>query len=71
VDWKQKLEVLEKQIEEEEAFLQRMRSTLANDDFAKKAPPEVIEEKKKKMQEVKQKIMQIQLEIQKIKMQKK
>lgn len=48
-----------------------MRSTLANDDFTKKAPPQVIEEKKQKMQEVKQKIMQIQLEIQKIKMQKK
>lgn len=71
VDWKQKLVDLEKQVEEEENFLQRTRAMLTNDDFAKKASTEVVEEKKQKMQEVKQRIIQIQLEIQRIKMQKK
>lgn len=71
VDKKQKLEDLEKQIVDEEQFLQRTRMMLTNDDFTKKAPPEVIEEKKQKMQEVKQRITQLQVEIQKLKMLKK
>jgi valyl-tRNA synthetase len=65
---KDRLAELEKMVVEEEQFLQRMRSMLTNASFTSNAPPAVIEEKKAKMQEVKQKITQMTMEISKLKM---
>lgn len=65
---KERLQELEKMIKEEEAFLQRLRSMLASSSFTLNAPPEVVDEKKTKMQEVKQKITQLTLEVNKLKM---
>ena len=62
------LRELEQQKVEEEQFLQRIRSTLTAPWFAEKAPAKVVEEKKKKMEEVKSKIAQIDYEINKRKM---
>jgi valyl-tRNA synthetase len=58
---------LEKQLSDEEQFLQRMRSIMTSGDFLSKAPPALIEERKAKMNEVKHKITQLQFEIQKVK----
>lgn len=71
ISWKEVLSDLEKQKEDEEQFLQRLRITLASPDFAMKAPEQVVSAKKQKMQEVKRRIAQIDFEINKIKMQKK
>ena len=59
---------LEKEILEEEQFLQRIRAQLASQEFLHKAPPEVINEKKQKMLEVKTKILSLQHEVQRLKM---
>jgi len=59
---------LEKEMIQEEQFLQRIRAQLSSNDFLGKAPPAVIEEKKQKMQEVKTKIVTLQHEIQRLKM---
>lgn len=67
-DRKSQLHELEKKVEEEEQFLQRMRVTIASTDFLDKAPPKVVEEKKQKMDEVRQRIGALQHEIQRIKM---
>ena len=53
---------------EEEQFLQGLRRALTSGDFATKAPAAVVEAKKQKMQEVKSKIIKIEFEINKIKM---
>jgi valyl-tRNA synthetase len=58
---------LEKQLNDEEQFLQRMRSAITSPEFLSKAPSSVIEDRKAKMLEVKQKITQLQYELQKIK----
>ncbi|USN54544.1 MAG: hypothetical protein H6765_08575 [Candidatus Peribacteria bacterium] len=58
---------LERQVAEEEQFLQRMRNMFSGD-FSLKAPPEVVQKKKKKMEEVKSRIAKMQYEINKIKM---
>jgi valyl-tRNA synthetase len=70
-DWKETLVDLEKQVANEEQFLQRLRMTLASNDFSAKAPEKVVKAKKKKMKEVKTRIAQLELEIQKIKVEKK
>lgn len=57
---------LEKQLLDEEQYLQRMRAAMVSPDFLAKAPPHVVEERKIKMQEVKTKINQLQFEIQKL-----
>ena len=59
---------LEKSVAEEEQFLQRMRIQLSSPDFLMKAPPSVVEEKQQKMQEVKNRIVSLQHEIQRLKM---
>jgi len=59
---------LEREVVQEEQFLQRIRGQLSSNDFLWKAPPEVVEEKKQKMQEVKTKIITLQHEIQRLKM---
>lgn len=69
IDWRDSLQSLEKQLLDEEQFLQRMRSTIISPEFLSKAPPQVVADRKEKIQEVKNKITQIQLEIQKIKSQ--
>ena len=68
VDWRETLATLEKQISQEQQFLQSLRRTFASDEFVRKAPPEVIEAKRKKMEEVKNKIVKLEFEINKIKM---
>lgn len=62
---------LEKQVSDEQQFLQRLRTTLASEDFARKAPENVVKDKKKKMEQVKSRIAQLEFEINKIKMEKK
>lgn len=59
---------LEKKVADEEQFLQRIRLSLSSNDFVSKAPPEVVAEKKQKMEEVKSKIAQMQYEINKLRM---
>jgi len=59
---------LEKEMIQEEQFLQRIRAQLSSNDFLGKARPAVIDEKKQKMQEVKTKIVTLQHEIQRLKM---
>ncbi len=70
VDRRITLADLEKQVAEEEQFLQRMRGMFTGD-FAARAPEGVIKEKKKKMEEVKSRIAAMQYEINKIKMERK
>lgn len=67
-DWKATIHDLEKEVLQEEQFLQRIRAQLSSNDFLWKAPPAVIEEKKQKMLEVKTKIVTLQHEIQRLKM---
>jgi valyl-tRNA synthetase len=59
---------LEKEVIQEEQFLQRIRAQLSSNDFLGKAPPAVVDEKKQKMLEVKTKIVTLQHEIQRLKM---
>lgn len=68
IDWREQLKDLEKQIDEEEKFLQRVRASLSSPGFMERAPKEVVDEKKKKMDEVKSKISHLNYEINKIKM---
>lgn len=70
VDRRITLADLEKQVAEEEQFLQRMRGMLTGD-FVARAPEKVVAEKKKKMEEVKSRIAAMQYEINKIKMERK
>lgn len=56
-DRKTHLSELEKTIHEEEQFLQRLRLTISSTDFLSKAPHEVVQEKKQKIEEVKSKIV--------------
>jgi len=58
----------EKQLVEEEYFMQGLRTMLSNAAFAGSAPSNVIEEKQKKLDEVKQKIMKLKIDIAKLKM---
>jgi valyl-tRNA synthetase len=68
IDRKAVLKDFESQKAEEEQFLTRVRVTLSAPGFADNAPAHVVEEKKKKMNEVKAKIAKIDVEIQKIRM---
>lgn len=67
-DRKAQLQDLEKEIVQEEQFLQRLRAQLSSSDFLDKAPVAVVHEKKEKMQEVKNKILLLQHEVQRLKM---
>ncbi len=67
-DRKTTVQELEREVVQEEQFLQRIRGQLSSNDFLGKAPPAVVEEKKQKMQEVKMKIVTLQHEIQRLKM---
>jgi len=71
INRRETLQDLEKQVEDEQQFLQRLRTTLSSWDFARKAPEHVVTEKKEKMQQVLSKIAQLEFEINKIKMEKK
>jgi valyl-tRNA synthetase len=59
---------LEKQLIEEEHFMQWLRTMLSNASFASNASPKIIEEKQWKLDEVKQKITKIKLDIAKLRM---
>jgi valyl-tRNA synthetase len=71
INRRETLQDLENQVDDEQQFLQRLRTTLSSGDFARKAPEHVVNEKKEKMQQVKSKIAQLEFEINKIKMEKK
>ena len=71
INRKDALNDLERKVEDEQQFLQRLRVILTGSDFAMKAPEKVVKQKKKKMKEVKSRIAQLELEINKIKMEKK
>ncbi len=58
----------EKQLIEEENFMQSLRTMLGNSSFASQASSNIIEEKQKKLNEVKQKIASLKLDIAKLKM---
>lgn len=58
----------EKQLAEEEHFMQSLRTMLGNPSFASQASSHIIEEKQKKLDEVKQKIAKLKLDIAKLKM---
>lgn len=68
IDKKSLLKDLKKQLDQEEQFLQRLRNMFAWD-FMNKAPEHVVEEKKKKMAEIKGKVQYLDGEIRKIKLQ--
>ena len=59
---------LTKQLEQEQQYLQSMRSILANPGFRAKAPADVIAEKEAKINAVKDTITQLEYEINKLKM---
>lgn len=67
VDKKTQLVMLEKQLAEEEQFMQSLRNMIANPSFSSSAPSHVMEEKQKKLDEVKQKITKLKLDIAKLK----
>jgi valyl-tRNA synthetase len=61
---------LEKQLDAEKQFLQSLRNTLSNENFLKNAPAHIVEQKKKKMEEVERKIVKLEVELSKLKMKK-
>lgn len=67
MDKKTQLVTLEKQLVEEENYMQSLRSMIANPSFSSSAPAHVMEEKQKKLDEVKQKITKLKLDIAKLK----
>lgn len=71
INWEDKIKQLQNQLESEKQFLQNIRNLLASPWFMDKAPENVVEEKTKKMEEVKLKILKIETEINKIKMERK
>lgn len=68
INKKEMLAQLEKQLIEEERFMQGLRTMLGNSSFAGSAPATVVAEKQKKLDEVKAKIASIKLDIAKLKM---
>ncbi len=68
IDKKSQLASFEKQLIDEESYMQGLRNMLANPSFSTSAPAAVIEEKQKKLDEVKQKITKLKLDIAKLKM---
>lgn len=68
MDKKTQLANVEKQLIDEEHYMQGLRNMLTNPSFSSSAPSHVIEEKQKKLDEVKQKITMLKLEIAKLKM---
>lgn len=67
LDKKTMLAQLEKQLSDEESYMQSLRNMIANPSFTSSAPSHVMEEKQKKLDEVKQKITKLKLEIAKLK----
>ena len=68
INYRQKLLELEKQLEEEEQFLQWIRKLLSSPWFMQNAKSEVIKQKQQKKEEVENKILKIKEEIAKIKL---
>ncbi len=68
IDKKTQLASLEKQLADEESFMQSLRNMLSNASFSTSAPANVVAEKQQKLDEVKQKIMKLKLDIAKLKM---
>ncbi len=67
INKKEKLQALEQELAQEQQFLQRLRGMLSGD-FASRAPADVVEEKKKKLEEMKNKVASLEAEIRKLKM---
>lgn len=67
IDKKTQLANLEKQLGDEETYMQSLRNMIANPSFSSSAPVNVLEEKQKKLDEVKQKIAKLKLDIAKLK----
>jgi valyl-tRNA synthetase len=67
IDYNTKLLELEKQLEQEEQFLNWIRKLLSSEWFRKSANPKVVEMKEKKKEEVENKILKIKEEIARIK----
>lgn len=71
IDWNDKLKDLENQVEQEKQYLQNIRTILTNPWFVNQAPPKIVEERRKTMEEIKSRITTIEHEINRIKMEKK
>lgn len=67
IDKRAVMKDLQKQLDQEEQFLQRLRNMFAGD-FMQKAPDHVVAEKKTKMTEIKLKVQHLEAEIRKIKL---
>ena len=65
---KQQLQQLEEDLQKEREFIQNLRNLLSNPSFLQNAKPEVVKQKKQKMEEVQAKIVAIEEEIARIKM---
>ena len=63
----EQIEILEKKLKEEKQFLQTLKNILSNEEFLKNAPKKVIEQKRKKMEEVEKKILKLEVELKKLK----
>ena len=61
------LQNLQSQIEKEKEFLQQLRNIITNPSFLDKATPEVVAQKQAKLDEVKTKISNLELEVSKLK----
>lgn len=67
IDKKTQLAQLEKQLTDEESYMQSLRNMIANPSFSSSAPVHVLAEKQQKLDEVKQKITKLKLDIAKLK----
>lgn len=67
MDKRQRLMQMEQELQEEMIFLQDLRNLMANSGFLSSAPAALVEQKKAKMDSVKQKIQQLEVEIGKLK----
>ena len=68
INKKEVLAQLEKQLVEEERFMQGLKTMLANPSFATNATGKIVEEKQQKLAEVKMKVTKLKLDIAKLKM---
>jgi len=67
VDKQEKIKESEKELGQEEVFLQSLRQTLSNESFVSKAPKVVLKAKQDKVDEVKSNITQLEMEIKRLK----
>lgn len=70
VDKKEQLSKLENKLEKEQQFMQNLRRILSNPWFANKATPEIVAQKQKKLDEIKDICTKLEYEISKLKMSK-